>query len=105
MVLSAAGGGGRGGRGAARPTEFRIAMKAGQHLVGVTFVQRNEFRDEETLRPRLRSRGTQIAIASVTVTGPYNSQDSGDTASRRHIFTCRPAAAEAEVVCAKRILS
>src|SRR5215468_4981306 len=88
MTLGGTGGGGRGGRGgnAARPTEFRIPMKSGQHLVGVTFIERNEIRDEETLRPRLRGRGTQIAIAAVTISGPYDVVGSGDTPSRRRIF-------------------
>jgi hypothetical protein len=106
MPLGAAGGGGRGGRGGgARPTEFRVPMKSGQHLVGVTFVERNEIRDEETLRPRMRGRGTQIAIASVTISGPYDVVGSGDTPSRRRIFVCRPASAADELPCAKRILS
>ena len=60
------GGGGRGrGGAAAEPLEFPIPLKAGPKLVGVSFVQRSEARDEATLRPRMRSRGTQGAIASV----------------------------------------
>jgi hypothetical protein len=106
MTLGATGGGGRGGRGvAARPTEFRLPMKSGQHLIGVTFVERNEIRDEETLRPRMRGRGTQIAIASVTISGPYDVTGAGDTPSRRRIFVCRPATAADELPCARRILS
>src|SRR5206468_665685 len=55
--------GGRGGRGAAEaPTEFRIPVKAGSRLVGVTFIERNQARDEETLRPRMRARGTLPAL-------------------------------------------
>ena len=53
-----------GAERAAKPTEFRIPVKAGPHLIGVTFIERNEVRDEETLRPRMRGRGTQPAIAS-----------------------------------------
>jgi mono/diheme cytochrome c family protein len=101
------GGAARGGRGGARPTEFRIPIKAGEHLVGVTFIERNQARDEETLSPRLRSRGTQQAIASVTISGPFEVKGSGDTASRRRLFTCRPAtgATEAtELACARQIL-
>jgi hypothetical protein len=107
MTLGATGGGGRGGRGgaAARPTEFRIPMKSGQHLVGVTFIEHNEIRDEETLRPRMRGRGTQIAIAAVTISGPYDVVGSGDTPSRRRILVCRPVSAADELPCARRILS
>ena len=50
----------------------RITLKAGPKLIGVAFVQRTEARDEATLRPRMRSRGTQPAINSVTISGPYN---------------------------------
>jgi mono/diheme cytochrome c family protein len=103
----AAGGGrgGGGGRGAAIPTNFRIAVKAGPRLIGVTFVQKTEALDEATLHPRERSRGTQPAIASVTIRGPYNATGSGDTPSRQRIFTCRPANAAAEPACARQILS
>ena len=101
----AAAGGGRGGRGGANPTNFRIAVKAGPRLIGVTFVQKTEALDEATLHPRQRSRGTQPAIASVTIRGPYNGTGPGDTPSRQRIFTCRPANAAAEPACAKQILS
>src|SRR5262245_49135635 len=43
-----AGAGGRGGRGrggAARPMEYRIPIKAGEHLVGVTFIEHSQARD------------------------------------------------------------
>jgi len=106
MIVGGNSGGGRGGRGAAvRQTEVHIPMKSGPHVVGVTFVERNEIRDEETLRPRMRGRGTQAAIAAVTISGPYNALGAGDMPSRRHIFVCRPATAAEEIPCAKRILS
>src|SRR5687768_17697518 len=107
--------GGRGGRGggAAAPLEFPLPLKAGPKLLGVSFVQRSEARDEATLRPRMRSRGTQPAIASVTISGPYNVTAPGDSPSRRRIFICHPdqdvppaqRSAEREVACARRILS
>ncbi|MSV30580.1 MAG: DUF1592 domain-containing protein [Bryobacterales bacterium] len=104
----ARGGGGRGGRGAAaRPMEYRVPIKAGEHLVGVTFIERSQARDEETLRPRLRSRGSGPAIASVTISGPFAVKGSGDTPSRRRLFTCHPAAGaatSAELACARKIL-
>jgi mono/diheme cytochrome c family protein len=114
--------GGRGGRGAPaeRPPEFRIRVKAGPRLIGVTFVEHTQARDEETLRPRMRGRGTLPAVASVTISGPYNSTGSGDTPSRRRIFVCDPrtaqpaagrsgsgsdGAASGEQACADRILA
>jgi hypothetical protein len=101
------GGGGGRGRGGARPMEFRIPIKAGERLVGVTFIETNRAAGEETLRPRLRSRGTQTALASVTISGPYEVKGSGDTPSRRRLFVCRPAtgaAASVETACARQIL-
>jgi hypothetical protein len=100
----AGGRGGRGGGGAA-PLEFPLPLKAGPKLIGVSFVQRSEARDEATLRPRMRSRGTQPAIASVTISGPYNVTAPGDSPSRRRIFVCRPSGPSDELPCARRILS
>ena len=97
--------GGRGRGGAAGPQEFPLTLKAGPKLIGVAFVQRTEARDEATLRPRMRSRGTQPAINSVTISGPYNVTGSGDSPSRRRIFVCTPASAAQELPCARRILS
>jgi cytochrome c553 len=103
-----AGRGGRaGGRGGAPagPLEFPLTLKAGPKLIGVAFVQRTDARDESTLRPRMRSRGTQPAINSVTISGPYDVTGRGDSPSRRRIFVCRPSSAAEELPCARRILS
>jgi len=94
-----------GARGARKPLEFRIPVKAGARLIGVTFVERDEVRDEEVLRPRLRSTGPELAVETVTLSGPYNSQGPGDTPSRRRIFICRPESAIDEEPCARRILA
>jgi mono/diheme cytochrome c family protein len=104
-IAGGAPGGGRGGRGGPSPTDFRIAVKAGPRLIGVTFVQKTQALDEATLHPRQRSRGTQPSIASVTIRGPYNSTGPGDTPSRQRIFVCRPANVAAEPACAKQIVS
>jgi mono/diheme cytochrome c family protein len=97
--------GGRGRGAAPVPLEFPLTLKAGPKLIGVAFVQRTEARDEATLRPRMRSRGTQPAINSVTISGPYNVTGRGDSPSRQRIFVCRPASASDELPCARRILS
>jgi hypothetical protein len=98
--------GGVAGRGAAgEPLQFRIPLKAGSRMIGVSFLQRSEVHDEATLRPRMRSRGTQPAVAAVTISGPYDVIGPGDSPSRRRIFVCRPAAPSDETECARRILS
>ena len=106
-TLGGEAGGGRGGRGgaAAAPLEFRLPLTAGPKLIGVSFVQRAEVRDESTLRPRMRTRGTQPAIASVTISGPYDVIGPGDSPSRQRIFVCRPTVPSDESACARRILS
>jgi len=105
----AAGGRGRGGGGrqggGSGDLEFPFTIKAGTRLVGISFVQRTDARDESTLRPRTRSRGTQPAIARVTIRGPYDVTGAGDSPSRRRIFICRPATAAEELPCARKILS
>ncbi len=102
-------GGAAGRRAAPTPAlEFAIAVEAGSHLVGATFVQHSEARDEATLRPRMRTRGTQPAIASVTITGPQPGGRTVDSPSRQRLFVCRPAAgatSSAERACAATVLS
>ncbi len=98
-------GGGRGGRGGGPPTVFRIPVKAGPRLIGVTFVQHTEALDEGILHTRQRSRGTQPAIGTVTIRGPYNGTVPGDTPSRERIFSCHPQSAADETACAKQVLS
>ncbi len=93
------------GRGGRAPIEARIAVKAGARVVGVTFIERNEVRDEEVLRPRMRGLGPSLAIATVTLSGPYNAKGPGATRTRERIFVCRPASATEEAPCARRILS
>ena len=85
--------------------EYRVPVKAGTHLVGVTFVQRTEARDESTLRPRTRGRGTSSAVERVTISGPFDVTGPGDSPSRRRIFTCQPTTAASEPACARQILS
>ena len=83
----------------------RIALKAGPRVIGVTFVQRLASRTEALVRPALRGRGSQPAMASVTISGPYNAVGPGDTPSRRRLFVCYPTSTAEEAPCARRILS
>jgi len=95
---------GRNGRGGRRELEVRARLRAGPRVVGVAFIEHTEARDEETVRPRLRSRGPLPAVASVTISGPYDATGPGDTPSRHRIFICRPAPPSADTACAKQIL-
>jgi mono/diheme cytochrome c family protein len=88
-----------------RPVEFRVPMKAGPRRVGVAFLERNELRDEDVLRPRTRGAGPELGLEVVTISGPYDVRGPGETPSRERVFLCRPAAASEEDPCAERILA
>jgi len=91
--------------GGRRPIEFRVPVKAGPRLIGVAFIEKDEVRDEEVLRPRMRGAGAEIGVGVVTISGPYNAKGPGDTVSRKRIFVCRPTTAVDEEPCARRIVS
>ena len=78
----------------------RVKVKAGPHMVGVTFVKRNASESDEPLQPHERDHDLQNMnglplIDHVNVTGPFNPTGPGDTPSRRRIFACKPAQASA----------
>ena len=84
--------------------EVPMPAPAGEHVVGVSFVAA---RTEATGILERRLSGFSLsglgfydghaAIDRVEITGPYDAAGPGDTASRRRIFRCRPAA-EADAV-------
>ena len=61
--------------------------------MGVTFIERNQARDEETLLPRMRSRGTQPALAGVTISGRVVGDDGQSPVARASILLDNWAAA------------
>jgi uncharacterized protein DUF1592/uncharacterized protein DUF1588/uncharacterized protein DUF1587/uncharacterized protein DUF1585/uncharacterized protein DUF1595 len=80
------------------PFEIRLPVKAGPHLVAVTFLQRTIVPDG--LAPSSLpvgnisfrgKRGAESGVERVEIGGPYNAQGPGDTPSRRRIFVCGPA--------------
>jgi hypothetical protein len=88
----------------------RVKVKAGPHMVGITFAKRNASESDEPLQPHERDHDLQNMngipiIDHVNVTGPYNPTGPGDTPSRRRIFSCKPTQASAEAACARRLLS
>ncbi len=101
--------------------EVRFPAKAGQRVVGVSFVRRLS-ESEGVLQPRNRGYGRFVderydddaAVEQVAIGGPYAVDGPGDTASRREIFVCRPGEPsvvnnndndEAEDACARQILA
>jgi hypothetical protein len=100
----------------------RVPVKAGSRLVAAAWI-RKIGEGTNRLRPFLRSNaGTYDStgrphVKSLTIAGPFNPTGSGDTPSRRRIFTCSPATSadvvsalrrtqlDAEETCARRILT
>ena len=83
--------------------EVRAAVKAGPHLVAVTFLK-------DTVKPEgILDTATNQAffegVGSVSIAGPYAMKDSGDTPSRRKIFLCHPPRGQDEDACARKIIT
>ncbi len=106
--------------------QIRTRIPAGPHLVGATFIKKNNAEVDTILQPFLRTTLDPVNeaglphIEKLTVAGPYNATGPGDTPSRRRIFVCRPdtvgqagslrgtgspAINEPELPCATKILS
>ncbi|MEE2637138.1 MAG: DUF1592 domain-containing protein [Acidobacteriota bacterium] len=92
--------------------EARTHVRAGRRIVGVSFV-RDRWEPEGVLQPHMvgellsndeRYHG-DAAVDSISLGGPYEVTGTGDTPSRREIFSCQPAALEDERACATMILS
>ena len=85
--------------------EIRLPVKAGTRLIGISFAKET-WEAEDVIQPRLENRAQDLpAVASVIVTGPYNPEGPGETASRAKVFVCHPANAREEDPCARKILS
>ena len=88
---------------------FRFPAKAGNHLVGVTFVD-TKTKSTGILKPILpladidSYKGGDLEIAIVTITGPFDATGPGQTASRKKIFVCHPASSD-DQACAEEVLS
>jgi hypothetical protein len=95
--------------------EMRVAVKAGTHDVGVSFVRRL-WEAEGVLQPPQTGFGRTTneyyhgnpAVEIVMIGGPYGKPMPGDSSVRRRVFVCRPSAnkdAASEALCARKILS
>jgi hypothetical protein len=90
--------------------KIHIPVKAGPHVIGATFLRKNSAPSDEPLKPHTRDHDLQNMngiprIDHVNISGPFRSAGSGDTPSRRRIFSCAPANASDETACAKKIVT
>ncbi|MCY3842180.1 MAG: DUF1592 domain-containing protein [Acidobacteria bacterium] len=93
--------------------QFRMTVEAGMRLVGLAFLRRPAL-DEGVLQPRPspatfgystddRQDGNP-AVASLTITGPFDGEAPIETPSRQRVLVCRPETADDETTCAEQIL-
>ena len=93
-----------------RMTSPRIAVTAGLHDVGFTFVERPT-QEQNAWQPVLRA--TQEAhnpsgmprLRNGIIEGPYDTRGVTASASRQRLFVCTPKAATQEADCAEKILA
>ncbi len=105
--------------GADADLQVRVPVRAGERLIGVSFVGKS-WEQEGVLQPPLREYGATVTettdtsprpegpgVESVAVDGPYSAAGPGETASRARIFVCRPGGGSGpgEYACAREILA
>ncbi len=92
--------------------ELHLPVKAGTHLLGVTFLKESSLPEGMekppliglALEERNPTKGDP-AVESVAIGGPFNAKGGGDTPSRHKIFVCHPASTRDEEACAKQIFA
>jgi hypothetical protein len=89
----------------------RLAVTAGPHVLGVTFLKNPSSLLETKRQPYEahynvhRHPRPSPAVYQVTITGPYDAKGHGDTPSRRRLFVAEPTGPADEEACAKKNLS
>ena len=89
----------------------RLKLKAGPREISVAFLRRSATENTLRLQPFIRSSNDTLDpvghphLDRVVIAGPFNATGSGDTPSRRQIFSCRPAQPAGEPACAQKILA
>ncbi len=93
-----------------RMTSAKVKVTAGPHEVGFTFIERPTQEQnmwQPVLRDSLEAHNPSgiPRLRSGNIEGPYNVTGVSETSSRKKLFTCKPASATQEPVCASQILS
>ncbi len=92
----------------------RLTTKAGEHMLGVTFLQTNFAPvldlDQHFMRDTVQTGPTPgftyfPHVGTVRIEGPFNAKQADDSPSRRKIFICRPTSAADETGCATKIVT
>jgi hypothetical protein len=93
-----------------RRLEVRVRLAAGPRRIGVAFVHKTSAQPPDILQPFESSldpvdAGGVPQVDLVTIRGPLLVSGTGDSPSRRRIFSCRPESPSRERACASAILS
>jgi hypothetical protein len=94
--------------------QIRFKATAGLHVIGATYLETNLAPildiDRHFMRDTIQTGpfpGYTFFphVGSVQVEGPFNSAPAKDSASRRKVFSCRPAGPADEATCARKIIT
>ncbi len=83
------------------PSVVKLNIPAGPHKIEAAFVKTQAPRGVDDLH---NVWADSTSVSTVAITGPMNASGSGDTPSRRKIFSCAPASVAEEEACARQIL-
>jgi hypothetical protein len=89
-------------KGPRSPRIVTLPIAAGARTIGVALIRRH---DTEGVDDLFAVHQESSGVASFTVNGPLHASGSGDTPSRRRIFSCTPDGPAAETSCATEILA
>jgi Protein of unknown function (DUF1592)/Protein of unknown function (DUF1588)/Protein of unknown function (DUF1587)/Protein of unknown function (DUF1585)/Protein of unknown function (DUF1595) len=86
--------------------KVRMPVKAGIHVISAAFEKDTVLPEGILFRQRFDAIQSYFeGVGAISISGPYNVQGPGDTASREKIFVCHPAGASDEMPCAEKILN
>jgi hypothetical protein len=94
--------------------DVKFPVKAGRHVVVVTFLETNAAPGNDLnrhfLRDSLETGGLPgfrffPHVGKMVIDGPFNPAGAKDTAARKKIFVCKPTAPAQETACAAQIVS
>ncbi len=81
--------------------DFRMKVPAGEHVLTASLFDLRRPAGVNNIYSTYRLEG---GIDSVAITGPLHATGTGNTESRRRVFTCQPKSSSEETPCARRIL-
>ena len=96
-----------------RFADIPLQVKAGEHEIVVTFIERSRASSDEQISTFAPQRSFSFTgaervpgiIGGVDLIGPYNSHGLSPTASRRKLFVCQPEVRDRERACVTQIIT